>query len=86
MDAVGADQARTEQAESAQALDRTHSEALPAIIDFLFRFMQMQVDRQVALLGEREHPAEGAVADCIRCVRRQAKAEQRFAAQLVAGG
>jgi len=55
--------------------ERAHAEALHAVVDFRARLMQMQMDRQIALLGEGQHLGEVAVIDRVGGMRGEAKTE-----------
>ena len=44
VNAMGANQAGAEQAKAAQPFDGAHSEEAQAVVNFLFCFMQMEMD------------------------------------------
>lgn len=71
---IGADQAQTP-----QALHRAHAEAGQALFDLVSGLVQMNVDRQIELVGVGEDLLEAAVAHRVRRVRRQTKRQQRLA-------
>ncbi len=79
MHRVHRDQPWAEQAQALQALQRPHAEAGQALADLVLGLVQVDVDRQLELLGVGDDLLEAAIAHGVRRVRRQAEGEQRLA-------
>jgi hypothetical protein len=86
MHRVHGDQPRAEQSKPAQALQRAHGETLPAVLDFLHGLVQVQVQWQLDLFGQRQHLHEAAVGNRIRSMRGEAERQQWLAEEAVARG
>ena len=69
MHRVHRDQVGAEQAQILQALHRPELMLLQALLDFVLGFVQVDMDRQVELLGIGQNLAEGFVADSVGGVR-----------------
>ena len=73
MHGMDGDQVGAEQAQAAQSLDRAHAVLLEAVVDLGAGLVQVDVDRQIELGGQRGDALEGPVADGVGRVRGQAK-------------
>jgi len=80
------DEAWADQAELLQTLQRAFAMLGNGIGDFLTGFVEVAVDGQVQLLGERGDALEGTVGDRVRRMRGQAETDQRMVAKGFAGG
>ncbi len=80
------DEARADQAEFLQTLQRAFAMLGNGIGDFLTGFVDVAVDGQVQLLGERGDALEGAVGDRVGRMRGQTETDQRITAKGFAGG
>ncbi len=72
--------------ERLHARERTHAVLALGVFDFLRGFMQVQVHRNVELVGEHADALEARVGHRVRRVRPEARADQRLAAELVVHG
>ena len=76
----------TEQAQPVHALQRPHAEAGQALADLVLGLVQVQVDRDLQLLGVGDDLLEAAVAHRVGCVRRHAEGQQRLVPERIAHG
>ena len=72
--------------ERLHARERPHAALLAGVLHLLRRFVQMQVHRQVEVVGEHANARESFVGNRVRRMRRQRRRDQRFALELVADG
>ena len=80
---VHGDQAVVDQAEAVEARDRALAVLLLRLLHFLRGLVQVQVHRQVELVGEHADAFEIGVTDGIGRVRRERGRDQRIVAPLV---
>ena len=80
---VHGDQALVDQAQLLDACKRTHAEVLEAVADFVSRFVQVQMHRQVELPGQHLDAFKALVGYGVGRMRRETGADQRIPAQIV---
>ena len=81
---VDGDEARTQQAEVRQPLQRTHTVFLETLLDLCDGLVHVHVHRQIEFTGKCCDLAQALVADGVGRMRGETKTQQRFIAQFIA--
>ena len=80
------DQVIVDQTDLLEPRERTHAVIAQAVLDFLRGLVQVDVHRQVELVGQQVDALEALVGDRVRRVRREGRADQCVAREFVVDG